>query len=206
MDDFVTKLPQFILEGFNQSPYPVSFEDFIPTIEKISKPVRESLIKAYGQTQVVPKEQMPEGLTKVNRQIIIAQNTRSQIETYFEKDETKEETIEQIKEETFGEWLPLHLKVSSVHFNDHNVNEIQSHFRRQPWKEVYMNLFKDVLPFLKFTSHDGMDAYAEFKYLREPEIKKFVSWSLIRRLLTCPLYKKEVGCLNSKVNIHCRHW
>ena len=67
IDDFVTKLPQNIVEGFNQRPHPVSFEEFISSIEKLSKPAKEYLLKK----------------TEATKQIEFAQNTRIRIENYF---------------------------------------------------------------------------------------------------------------------------
>ena len=55
MDDFITKLPKFIVEGFNQRPHPVSFDQFISTIETLSKPAKECLLQTYDGQMKPPK-------------------------------------------------------------------------------------------------------------------------------------------------------
>ena len=59
-----------------------------------------------------------------------------------------------------------------------SVIEIQNDFRRQPWEEVYENLFKDALPFLK-ALNGNMSSYKEYRYLMGHEMKKLVSWSVV---------------------------
>ena len=63
-----------------------------------------------------------------------------------------------MREEIAIKWLPLDVERNKInYFSNDNVTflqhlsviRIQNDFRRQPWEEVYENIFKDALPFLK---------------------------------------------------------
>ena len=201
MEDFITKLPQFIMEGFNQRQYPVSFNKFISSIEKFSMPAIEVLIKTY------------DGVTETTKHIEKAQSTRILIENYLEKNGSKELKIEEEKEKLVVHWFSVLTEDYGAFFNDHNSKIIQSHFRKQPWKELYENLFKDALPFLK-QKFGNTSANKVFK--TEEGVLHLILWSVVGRWLSCPLWMKDYGwidtrepdfvCLNFKENSHCRHW
>ena len=89
-----------------------------------------------------------------------------------------------MREEIAIKWLPLDVEKKEISYFSNgsctfvqhlSVIRIQNDFRRQPWEEVYENIFKDALPFLK-----------EYRYLMEHEMKQLVSWSVV-----CQWIKKD---------------
>ena len=182
MDEFVTKLPQNIMEGFNKRPHRVSFDEFISTIENLSKPAKECLLKTYN------------GKTEATKQIEFAQNTRIRIENYFMKNGTKEQRrkTEAIREDFVATWF-----LNGINLNRENIQVIQSHFRKQHWKEIYENFLKDALPFLETNSG---------KWDEECEIVYLIFDSLVRRAITCPVLLNDWSPDYSTENLHCQHW
>ena len=92
-----------------------------------------------------------------------------------------------MREEIATKWLPLEVEKDSVRCSNHHgvkiihllsVKRLQNDFRRQLWEEVYENIFKDALPFLK-ALNGNTSAYKEYRYLMGHEIKQLVSWSVV---------------------------
>ena len=137
---------------------------------------------------------------------LFAKTTRLQIENFLEKNGTKEQTIERFREECLANFL---------HHMEHDSSaQLQYHFKRQSWEEMYENLFKDAFIFLNQVF--GFNLLGNMSYAITNDVRNFLEvpgaiqqliiWSISWRWYSCPLAWTLGGMVPQIDNRHCQHW